>query len=87
MKLHVFATYDSAVGAFNQPFFARSIGEAIRSFQDACNDPKSPFYSHSGDFSLFMLGYFDDASGMFDLPKAPEQVTSAREMIMKNVQE
>lgn len=84
MRLHVFAVYDAPVGAFNQPFFCRSVGEAIRSFQDACNDPKSPFNSHASDFSLHMLGMFDDASGTFELPKAPERVTSALEMIMKS---
>lgn len=82
MKLLVFTVYDSAVGAHLQPFFSRSMGEAIRSFQDACNDPKTQFNSHAMDYTLFLLGSFDDAGGVFD-SSPPERVASALELILK----
>ncbi|QCQ84719.1 nonstructural protein [Blackfly microvirus SF02] len=82
MKLMVFTVYDSAVGAHLQPFFSRSMGEAIRSFQDACNDPQTNFNKHSMDYTLFLLGTFDDAGGVFDT-SPPERVSSALELIIK----
>lgn len=82
MKLHIFSIYDSAVGAYMQPFFARSTGDAVRSFQDAVNDPKTSFNAHSSDYTLFYLGTFDDDSGTFGASVA-ERVTSALEMLMK----
>lgn len=81
MKLQMFTVYDSAVGAYLQPFFCRSPGEAVRSFQDACNDPKSSFAAHLNDFTLYALGEWDDAGGVFH-PTMPTRVTSATEMVI-----
>ncbi|QCQ85048.1 nonstructural protein [Blackfly microvirus SF02] len=82
MKLQIFTVFDSAVGAHLQPFFSRSVGEAIRSFQDAVNDPKSQFASHASDYTLFLHGTFDDAGGVFSTSPA-ERVTSALELVFK----
>lgn len=62
MNTKIYTIHDSAVGAFLPPFFARSNGEAIRSFQDACNDPKSQFHSHRSDYMLVCIGEYDDAT-------------------------
>lgn len=78
MKLVVFSVLDKAVGAFLQPFFSRSKGEAIRSFTDAAGRPDEPFMKHPDDFVLYFIGEFDDSSGLF-LPNEPQRVMSARE--------
>nr|AVQ10255.1 DNA binding protein VP5 [Gokushovirinae environmental samples] len=49
------------MGAFMQPFFARSKDEARRSFSDAVADPKMEFGKHPGDYGLYCLGEWDDA--------------------------
>ncbi|QCQ84942.1 nonstructural protein [Blackfly microvirus SF02] len=85
MKMLIFTVFDSAVGAHLQPFFSRSMGEAIRSFQDAVNDPKTQFNAHSMDYTLFLHGSFDDNGGMFDTA-APERVSSAVELMIKSDQ-
>ncbi|UDN67808.1 nonstructural protein [robinz microvirus RP_132] len=82
MKLFVFSVFDAAVGAHLQPFFSRSSGEAIRSFQDVVNDQKSGFNQHVTDYSLFMLGTFDDASGMFDC-RPPDRICTGAELVIK----
>jgi len=71
---HLMAIRDEAVGAFQLPFFVRSTGEATRGFSDAVNNPETPFYKHSKDFTLWMLGTFDDNAGTFDIPPSPELV-------------
>ncbi|QCQ84952.1 nonstructural protein [Blackfly microvirus SF02] len=83
MKMLIFSVFDAAVNAYLQPFFVRSKGEAIRSFQDAVNDPKSQFNIHYTDYSLFLLGSYDDASGVFDT-NIPERVTGARDVIVED---
>ncbi|QCQ84579.1 nonstructural protein [Blackfly microvirus SF02] len=83
MKMLIFTVFDSAVGAYLQPFFSRSHGEAIRSFQDACNDAKSQFNQHAMDYTLFHLGSFDDGGGVFDC-NPPSRVASAIELIIKS---
>ncbi|AXH76019.1 MAG: nonstructural protein [Microviridae sp.] len=80
MKLLVFTVYDSAVSAYLQPFFARTSGEAIRSFSDACRE--GPFAQHPMDFTLMLLGEYDDAGAMF-ATQAPVRVASATEFSTK----
>lgn len=63
MKLLALSIYDSAVGCYQQPFYARSRGEAVRLFSDACQDKSSPFGKHPHDFTLMQVGEFDDQSG------------------------
>lgn len=84
MIYEMFAIYDSAIGAFNAPIFVRSRGEAIRSFQDACNDQKTEFYRHASDYTLFHLGVYNDSDANFTPLHAPERVVSALEVIVKN---
>lgn len=81
MKLLVFSVYDKAVGAYLQPFFCRSKGEALRSFADACNDEKNNFNKHASDFLLVSLGEYDDAAGTFECVD-PVRVISAVECLV-----
>lgn len=83
MKLEAYAVHDSAVGAFNAPMFFRSRGEAVRSFQDACVDPKAGFRSHADHYSFHHVGAFDMLSGEFvGLANGPERVCGARDFII-----
>lgn len=63
MILKLFSVYDNGVKAYMQPFFVRSKGEAMRSWGDTVNDPKTAFYKHPQDFTLFELGEYDDETG------------------------
>lgn len=82
MKSEIFSVYDAAAGAFLQPFFAPSLGSALRSLTDAVNDPKHEFSKHAGDYTLFKFGSFDDNSGLFET-QPPEQVTTCLALIIK----
>lgn len=81
MILQIFSVYDKAVQAFMPPFYARSKGEAIRSFSEACNDEKHNFNKHAADFSLMQLGEFEDKSGIFSTAE-PSRVVSALEVML-----
>ncbi|WNK12782.1 MAG: nonstructural protein [Microvirus sp.] len=82
MKLLVCSVYDGAVGAYLQPFFARSKAEAIRSFSDAVGNSESPFAKHKADFTLLVLGAFDDQSGeLVYSGVGPEKVITALELV------
>lgn len=63
MKLKFFTTYDSKVEMYLQPFVMRSRGEAIRSWTQICNDPKTQFNQHPSDFTLFEIGEYDEETG------------------------
>lgn len=63
MKHLIFAVYDSKAEAFGMPMFFAAKGQAIRAFDDQCNDPSSMIGQHPGDFTLFELGSYDVSTG------------------------
>lgn len=65
MLLKSFTVYDSKAEIYLKPFFMGATGEAIRAFEDQCNNPETQFYAHAGDFTLFEIGVYDDNTGRF----------------------
>lgn len=79
MKLGVFAVYDRAAEAFMQPFYAQTIGSAIRSFTDAVNGDGG-IAKHPEDYMLSQLGEFDDNSGELTSILPPKKLVTALEV-------
>lgn len=79
MKKKVFTVYDSKAEAYLQPFFMNSIGEAVRGFGDASEDPKTQFYAHPADFTLFLIGEYDEQNGILINNDANTSLGSALE--------
>ncbi len=77
MILKLFTIYDSKVEAYFRPFYAQSIGGALRDFEDAMNDASSHLHSHLEDYTLFHLGEWDDSSCTFFLLPAPTALGTA----------
>lgn len=69
MTKKVFSVYDEKAEAFLQPFFVDTNGLAIRSISECLTDPNHMFSKHSSDFSLFLLGEFDDSTGIMTADK------------------
>ena len=74
MELKVYSVYDSKTQAYMSPWFARSRGEAIRSFTEAVNDPKSMFHKYPADFTMFELGTWDDQAGTVTLDETKQNI-------------
>jgi hypothetical protein len=79
--LKVFSVYDSKVGAYLQPMFFRSKGEAIRAFSSAVADTDHQFHKYASDFTLFELGSWDDLKAKFDLLPTPVSIGVAIEFL------
>jgi len=69
--LKIFTVYDSKTEAFIQPFYAQATGAAIRSFETAANKEGHDFQQHGGDYTLFELGQFDQATGKISTLEVP----------------
>jgi len=82
MQLFICSVHDSAAQAYNRPFFAPSIGLAIRSFKDEVNrdSPDNPMFKHSDDYSLHQMGTFDDADGKITPTETPVLVNRAKDL-------
>lgn len=74
----VFSVFDSKAAAYALPFFLPRVEVAIRSFRDAVRNPEHDMHRHPEDYSLHLLGEFDDASGAFT-SRAPVLVAKAQE--------
>lgn len=74
MIYKVFTIYDSKAGAFLQPFFMKTNGEAERAISNVLRDPEHNFTVHSDDFTLFELGSFDDVSAKFIQLDTPHSI-------------
>ena len=71
MIFKVFSVYDAKTEAYLPPFHCGSLGQAERSFKDACSDPSHEFHKHAEDFTLFHIAEFDDAKGVYTMNKTP----------------
>ena len=93
MQLIVFTIFDSASGAYLRPFFQRSNGEALRTFENECVAAESPIANHPEDYSLYRIGTYDDNKGelypedRFCLATAAEVVASSRQIAPGSLKE
>lgn len=81
--LLVFAIWDAKTEVFFQPFYARTRGEAIRSFSGLAQDPEHLFHQHPDDFHLYCLAEWEEDSGQFVNLTAPASLGSGREFIVE----
>lgn len=72
--MKIFSVYDSKAEAYMQPFFADSVGQAERSFIEACNDPSTSLCKYPDDFTLFEFGDFCEFNGKFTLRETPRSL-------------
>lgn len=83
MLQRVCALYDSAVGAYLQPFFVPSRGAAERGMMDLVANPESNVSKHPGDFTLFELGTWDEHTGVIAIHEAKISYGSALDYVRK----
>jgi hypothetical protein len=69
------AIHDSKAEAYMTPIFVQATGMAIRSFSDAINGD-GEFAKHPEDYTLFLLGDFDELSGKVEVYPAPVALTN-----------
>jgi hypothetical protein len=73
-KFVVCTVFDSKVQAFEQPFFARTRGEALRMWQEVSNDAQTKFARHPEDFALMEIAEYDDQTAQFVNHSAPQNL-------------
>lgn len=66
MKLKVFSIFDDKAKVYSNPFFMPQSGQAMRAFGDLAVDNTKEIFRHPTDYSLYQVGEYDDASGIFD---------------------
>lgn len=82
MISHIFTIRDAALDAYLQPFFSPTKGAAIRSLTEAANDPKHEFSRHAKDYTLYLVGSYDDSNGVITSMQ-PEPVIAVVDLLNK----
>lgn len=84
MIYKIFSVFDRAAQSFGRPVFALAVPPAVRSFDDEVRDPRpdNVMNKHPGDFELFHLGEFDDATGLFVLFAKPTCIRLGSEVVI-----
>ncbi|AXH75651.1 MAG: nonstructural protein [Microviridae sp.] len=74
MKHQVLSVYDSKAKAFAQPFFTANREIALRAFAAAVNDRELLVGKFPQDYTLYLLGEFDDELGGINMLPQPENL-------------
>ena len=67
MNYHVFSVHDAKAEAFLPPFILPKRAQAIRAFSDCINSPDHQFGANPADYTLFVIGEWDDHTGDYDI--------------------
>lgn len=85
MELTYYSIYDSKALCFSQPFLSINNDVAERSFYDLANDNISQISKFPEDFSLFILGTFNDSTGLIVSSLSPINLGLASNYKIKKV--
>jgi len=83
-KTRVFSAYDGKLGVYMTPFFMTHMGQALRAWEDLCNNSESLMAKHPSDFVLYEIGEFDDDKGVLNPHVPARQVATALEVRRKS---
>lgn len=85
MILRAYSVRDSKANMYNIPYFAKSEGEATRTFDKLRHDPQSIVCSYPDDFDLFYIGDYDDQEGTLKPLPTPMHIVKAAHLAAPNI--
>lgn len=83
--LVIVAVFDRAAQVYANPWHVTSIGLATRAFSDEVNriGTDNTVNQHPGDFELYELGTFDNATGRMKLHDDPRFVARGEDLVRR----
>ncbi len=80
MKMKAYAVLDNKAGNYNRPFFMQNNAMAIRAFGDLANDKNSMIGQHPEDYTLHLIGEYEDDTAKLT-PVKNESIVNASAMV------
>lgn len=74
----VFTMFDQAAGSYSTPFFEDTVAQAMRAVDTATRDEANNIHKYPQDFTLFLLGTFNQRIAEFKLRKLPLPIMNAK---------
>lgn len=81
MKFNLYTVYDSKSGIYSPPFCFINHPVAVRSFTESVKNVDSQIAKTPDDFSLLLLGTYDDVTAVADMLIAPETIITGRAVV------
>lgn len=78
--MQFYTLYDSKAMAYLPPFLSQNNATAMRSLEQAVNDPNHVVATTPRDYALFCLGEWDETTGTIDA-QPPRHVCGAHELV------
>lgn len=75
--MKIFTVFDVKAERYIQPFFSPTEGTAMREFRMAANDEDHSFCKYAEDYTLFLMGEWDDENGVIDMLVAMKPLGNA----------
>jgi hypothetical protein len=73
----MYVVHDIKTNSYGIPFFCLTDGAAERMFSDGISQPDTLLHAHPEDFRLYVLGAFDDSTGIvYVIDKGPVFLSS-----------
>lgn len=85
MITNMYSIYDSKVGVYTSPMMFRNDAECIRQFETEANNPESKLNKHAEDYTVFLLGEYDDDTAQFAIRETPKSVCRIHELVRNPV--
>lgn len=84
MEKPVVTLFDNVANSFKDPFYPPTKGVALREFQDAVNNPQnSQLFNHASDFDLFIIGTWDEQTGVMTMYDKAEKLANCASLKME----
>jgi len=83
MLVQIYNIYDTGPKVWRFPLFHICHRDFMDSWVESVNNPKSEFYKHPGDYTLFHIGEYDDVTCKFNMFDAPIRLSCAIEVLKK----
>ena len=85
MITNMYTIYDSKAEIYTPPMHFRNDAEALRQLGQEANNPDSKLNKFAEDYSLFLLGEWDEDTAEFEIRESPKCIAKFHELINKPV--
>jgi len=80
MITNLYSIYDSKSETYSKPFHMHNDSVALRNCTDLASDPNTEVAKHPEDFTLFLIGEWDDNTCEFDIRETPKNILRFHEL-------
>lgn len=84
--MKMFSIRDAKAENYSNPQYFRTSGEAIRALQQAVEDPNNQIGKYPEDFSMWLVGEFDEEHGLVVAEEVPKPVINAIDLVRNDVE-